>query len=314
MTHNNLIPSKDTKLFDGMVIFTQVVECGSFSGAAEATGHSNSYISKEVNKLETRVGVRLLNRTTRSISLTPEGQMYYEQCQQLVLDAHDAVSLLTQSHIEPKGLLKVSCPTSFAESHLQEIVSTFMHQYPDVNLVLDLNDRQVDLIQDGFDLVIRATDKLAESSLVCRKIYSCKGYTVASHDYLERFGTPMTPQDLSEHQCICYSNLKQPSKWPFSHVDGSESQVEVNTKLLCNSASMELAMVLAGHGICRLPEFVMEKALKTSQLTVLFPDYTSPTIDVYAIYPSRKHLSPKVRCFIDLLVQQMPKAVSGRNK
>jgi DNA-binding transcriptional LysR family regulator len=301
MTHN-----KDTKLFDGMVIFTQVVSCGSFSGAAEATGHSNSYISKELSKLEARVGVRLLNRTTRSISLTPEGQAYYEQCQQLVFDAQDAMSLLTQSHIEPKGVLKVSCPTSFAESHLQEVMSDFMHQYPEVNLVLDLNDRHVDLIQDGFDLVIRATGKLAESSLVCRKIYSCKSYTVASHDYLKRFGTPEKPEQLKDHQCICYSNLKQASKWLFSQAGGHDSQIDVNTKLLCNSASMELAMVLAGHGICRLPAFVMEQELNDKKLVILFPEYNSPTIDVYAIYPSRKHLSPKVRCFIDLLVDKMP--------
>jgi len=307
MTHNDLISSKDSKLFDGMVIFTQVVECGSFSAAAIATGHSNSYISKTLNKLEARVGVRLLNRTTRSISLTPEGQVYFEQCQQLVLDAHDAVSLLTQSHIEPKGVLKVSCPTSFAESHLQEVLSDFIHQYPEVDLVLDLNDRQVDLVQDGFDLVIRATDKLAESSLVCRKIYSCKSYTVASHGYLKRFGFPKTPEQLNKHQCICYSNLKQPSRWLFSHDERGDVHIDVNTKLLCNSASMELAMVLSGHGICRLPEFVMEQALREKKVAILFPEYNSPTIDVYAIYPSRKHLSPKVRCFIDLLVEKMPK-------
>jgi len=307
MTLNDLVLSKDAKLFDGMVIFTQVVECGSFSGAAIATGHSNSYISKTLNKLEARVGVRLLNRTTRSISLTPEGQVYFEQCQQLVLDAHDAVSLLTQSHIEPKGVLKVSCPTSFAESHLQEVVSTFMHQYPEVNLVLDLNDRHVDLVQDGFDLVIRATEQLAESSLVCRKIYSCKGYTVASHNYLKRNGVPKTVEQLKSHQCICYSNLKQANKWSYTHNDGTDSQVDVKAKLLCNSASMELSMVLADHGICRLPEFVMEKALKDNKLAILLNDYITPTIDVYAIYPSRKHLSPKVRCFIDLLVEKMPK-------
>jgi len=165
------------------------------------------------------------------------------------------------------------------------------------------------LIQDGFDLVIRATDKLAESSLVCRKIYSCKAYTVASHDYVKRFGIPHTPEQLSEHQCICYSNLKQPSKWLFSHDEGADIHVDVNTKMLCNSASMELAMVLSGHGICRLPEFVMERALEDKKLAILFPDYHSPTIDVYAIYPSRKHLSPKVRCFIDLLVQKMPKSM-----
>jgi DNA-binding transcriptional LysR family regulator len=301
MTHNDT-----TKLFDGMVIFTQVVASGSFSAAAIATNHSNSYISKEINKLEARVGVRLLNRTTRSISLTPEGEIYFEQCQQLVLDAQDAVSLLTQRNIEPKGVLKVSCPVSFAESHLQEVLSDFMFQYPEVNLVLDLNDRQVDLVQDGFDLVIRATNKLAESSLVCRKIYSCKSYTVASHGYLQRFGIPQKPEQLSEHQCLCYSNLRQPSKWFYSHPDRADVHVDVKTKLLCNSASMELAMVLAGHGICRLPEFAMEQALKDKALAILFPEYDSPSIDVYAIYPSRKHLSPKVRCFIDILVQNMP--------
>ena len=112
-----------------------------FPSAGIATGHSNSYISKTVNKLEARVVIRLLNRTTRSISLTPKGKIYFEQCQQLVLDAHDAISLLTQNHIEPKGLLTVSCPTSFAESHLLDVVSEFMHQYPEVNLVLGLNDR-----------------------------------------------------------------------------------------------------------------------------------------------------------------------------
>ncbi len=297
----------DTKLFDGMVIFTQVVKSGSFTAAAMATNHSNSYVSKEINKLEARVGVRLLNRTTRSISLTPEGQAYFEQCQQLVFDAQDAVARLKQSHINPKGVLKVSCPTSFAESHLQQVLSEYMRLYPEVNLVLDLNDRQVDLVQDGFDLVIRATNKLVESSLVCRKIYSCKSYTVASPEYLKSYGTPNTPLQLSEHQCICYSNLKQPSKWFYNHATHGDMTVDVNTKLLCNSASMELAMVLAGHGICRLPEFVMEKVLKEQALTVLFNNYIEPTIDVYAIYASKKHLSPKVRCFIDLLVEHMPK-------
>lgn len=302
MTHN-----KDTKLFDGMVIFTQVIECGSFSGAASATGHSNSYISKELNKLESRVGVRLLNRTTRSISLTPEGQAYYEQCQQIVNDANDAMALLTDSHITPSGVLKISCPTSFAQTYLTEVVSEFMHSYPAVKLVLDLNDRHVDLIQDGFDLVIRATDKLTESSLVCRKIYSCKAYTVSSPQYLSRYGTPITAEQLSEHQCICYSNLQQPNRWRYQHVDNRNVDVTVSAKLLCNSASMELAMVLAGHGICRLPEFAMIEALHENKLTVLLNDYIEPTIDVYAIYPSRKHLSPKVRCFIDLLIAKMPK-------
>lgn len=298
--------SQDTNLFDGVVIFTQVVKCGSFSRAAELTDHSSSYVSKEINKLESRLGIRLLNRTTRSLSLTPEGKRYFEQCQQLVLDAQDAILLVNQSHINPKGLLRISCPVSFSQGYLQEALAEYLRCYPDVQIELDLNDRHVDLVQDGFDLVIRATDKLAESSLVCRKIYSCKSYTVASHEYLSRSSIPTDPEQLSDHQCICYSNLKMSNRWLYEGIDGSEISVDVNTKLLCNSAQMELAMVLAGHGICRLPEFVMEQELKDNKLKILFSDYLEPTIDVYAIYPSRKHLSPKVRCFIDILVECMP--------
>jgi DNA-binding transcriptional LysR family regulator len=298
--------SKPTQLFDGVVIFTQVVNCGSFAGAAAATGHSNSYISKEVSKLESRLGVRLLNRTTRSISLTPEGKVYFEQCQQLVLDAQGAMQTLNQSTITPRGTLKISCPISFSQEYLHHIISDYMKLYPDVDLVLDLNDRHVDLIQDGFDLVIRATNKLPESSLVSRRIYRCKSYTVASKEYLAKAGRPSKPEQLSEHQCICYSNLKTPTKWVYQDTSGNDIHVDVNCKLLCNSAGMELAMVLAGNGICRLPEFTMGQIIANKQLEVLFEDYPSPIIDVYAIYPSRKHLSPKVRSFIDILVKNMP--------
>ena len=302
--------NKQTKLFDGVVIFTQVVNCGSFSATADLTGHSNSYISKEINKLEARLCVRLLNRTTRSLSLTPEGKIYFEQCQQMVLDAQDAIALLSQSNVKPKGKFKISCPVAFAQGYLQNILFEYMQLYPDIQLELELNDRRVDLVQDGFDLVIRATEQLEESSLICRKIYRCKAYTVASHDYLQRFGRPERPEQLVDHQCLCYSNLKKPTRWHYQHQNQNQNQkdimVDVNCKVLCNSAQMELAMLLAGQGICRLPEFAMEQALKNKSLEILFADYPTPDINVYAIYPSRKHLSPKVRCFIDLLTKRMP--------
>jgi len=297
---------KQTKLFDGVVIFTQVVNCGSFSAAAEKTGHSNSYISKEINKLEARLSVRLLNRTTRSLSLTPEGKVYFEQCQQMVSDAQDGLSLLNQGNIKPRGKFKISCPVAFAEGYLQDILFEYMKLYPDVQLELDLNDRRVDLVQGGFDLVIRATDQLEESSLICKKIYSCKGYTVASADYFKRFGKPNKPEELVDHNCLCYSNLKKPLRWNYIGKDKKDVLVNVKCKVLCNSAHMELAMVLAGHGICRLPEFVMNKEIETGKLEILFPNYLAPEVNVYAVYPSRKHLSPKIRCFIDLLSQRMP--------
>ncbi len=298
--------AKSTSLFDGVVIFTQVITCGSFTAAAESTGHSSSYISKEINKLEMRLGVRLLNRTTRTLSLTPEGKRYFEQCQQMVFDAQDAQSLLHQSNISPKGIFRLSCPASFAHGYMQDILAEYLHLYPEVQLELDINDRHVDLIQDGFDLVIRATTQLEESSLICRKIYKSKIQTVATKSYLKRWGRPKTPEELKDHQCICYSNLKTPNRWQYQDSNGKNTYIDVHSKVLCNSSQMELAMVMAGQGICRLPAFTMQSELDGGKLEILFSDYLEQEVSVYAIYPSRKHLSPKVRCFIDLLTQQMP--------
>jgi DNA-binding transcriptional LysR family regulator len=295
----------NTKLFDGVVIFTQVVNSGGFSAAAQVTGHSTSYISKEINKLEARLGVRLLNRSTRSIGLTSEGQVYFEQCQQMVLDAQQALGELSQGHIEPKGGLKISCPVAFAEGYLQPVLSTYLKRYPQVTLDVDLNDRKVDVVQDGFDLAIRATGQLEESSLICRKIYSCKGYTVATAKYLALNGTPTKPEQLSQHACICYANHKMPTRWSFKSKAGKETVVDVRQSILCNSAKMELAMVLDDHGICRLPAFAMEQELQDKKLEILFPDYVDPDINVYVVYASRQHLSPKIRCLIDLLVENI---------
>lgn len=296
----------NTKLFDGIVIFTHVVNCRGFSAAAEKTGHSTSYISKEINKLEARLGVRLLNRTTRSISLTPEGEMYFQQCQQMVIDAEQALGELNQNQEMIKGVLKISCPVSFGLNYLQPVLSNFLNHYPLMTLDIDFNDRQVDVVLDGFDLVIRATQNLDESSLICRKIFQSKGITVASHEYLQKHGRPTKPEQLSEHHCLCYSNLRLPQKWVYHSLDNKVITVDVKSKVLCNSAQLELKMALDGHGIVRLPEFALEDTIKNNQLEVLFQDYQQPAIDVFVVYPSRKFLSPKIRCFIDFIVSELP--------
>ncbi len=293
------------QLLDGIVIFTEVVKAGGFSAAAENMGHSTSYISKQVNQLEERLGVRLLNRTTRSIGLTPEGKVYYQQSQQIVSDAEDAVQAINQKTSEPRGTLKISCPVSFGLSYLRPLLGDYLAQYPKISLDMDLNDRQVDLIADGFDAVIRATDRLEDSSLISRRIMRSRGYTVASPEYLKRRGTPTHPSELVNHDCLCYVHLKQPSTWHYTHADGNQISVEVPRRMLCNSAEMELAMVLSDQGITRLPGFNIEQELASGQLVVLFDDYVSIQIDVFVVYPSRKHLSSKVRSFIDFLVQRI---------
>ncbi|MCC4833625.1 LysR family transcriptional regulator [Shewanella sp. 10N.7] len=296
----------DTKLFDGIVIFTQVIESGSFSEAADKMGHSTSHISKAVTRLEQRLKTRLLHRTTRSLSLTPEGKLFHQQCLQIVSDAEQAVVMLDSSQQTPSGTLKLSCPVTFGLKHLQPILSMYMRLYPEVKLELDFSDRHVDLVQDGYDLAIRATHQLDDSSLICKRISQFNAYTIATPAYLAKYGIPQTPEDLITHQCICYSNLKQPNRWVFEHREKETVTIDVPQVIGCNNADMELAMVLDHHGICRLPSFYLGDALAENKLTLLFEDYLQPEIDIYAIYPSRKHLSPKVRSFIDLLVEQMP--------
>ncbi|WP_077337850.1 LysR family transcriptional regulator [Pseudocolwellia agarivorans] len=292
------------KLFDGMVLFTQVVNSGGFTAASLVNGHSTSFISKEINKLESRLGVRLLSRTTRKISLTPEGQAFYQQCEQMIIEAEQALGIINQANTEPKGVLKISCPIGYGMSHLQSPIAEYSTLYPDVKLDLDFNDRKVDVIQEGYDLAIRATQYLEDSSLVCKKIASYKAYTVASPLYLKQHGTPLKPEDLSTHKCLSYSNLKNPTKWKFETLSGEVVQVDVPATILCNNAEMELAMVLQNKGICRLPEFYMEKELKENKVVILFEGFKQVNIDIYALYPSRKHLSPKVRKFLDLLVKE----------
>ncbi|WP_426370007.1 LysR family transcriptional regulator [Pseudocolwellia sp. HL-MZ7] len=292
---------KDLKLFDGVVLFTQVVNSGGFTAASLINGHSTSFISKEINKLESRLGVRLLSRTTRKISLTPEGQAFFQQCEQMIIDAEQALGIINQANIEPKGVLKISCPVGYGMSHLQSVLIEYTRLYPDVKLDLDFNDRKVDVIQEGYDLAIRATNQLEDSTLVCKKIASYKSHIIASHQYLTLNGTPKKPEDLLTHKCLSYSNLKNPTKWKFESLTGDSIQVEVPATILCNNAEMELAMVLQHKAICRLPAFYMEKELKEKQVVVLFEDYKQTPINIYALYPSRKHLSPKVRKFLDLL-------------
>ncbi|NRB40005.1 MAG: LysR family transcriptional regulator [Pseudomonadales bacterium] len=295
----------DSKILDGMVIFSEVITAGSFTQAAENSGHSTSYISKEVNKLEARLGVRLLNRTTRSISLTPEGELYFQQCQQIITTAHEAVSLLSGHQLEPQGTLRISCPVSFGLSRLRPILAKFIALYPKINVELELNDKKIDIVADGYDIAIRASRVQEDSSLISRRILMSRGITLASPDYLAKHGTPQSLQELSQHQTISYSYLKQPGIWTYMTVEGKSFYIPVNCRFISNSPEMELALCIAGQGITRLPAFNLHDELQTGQLVELFPELPKIEIGVYLIYPSRKHMSSKVRHFIDFVMQEL---------
>ncbi|WP_305839221.1 LysR family transcriptional regulator [Photobacterium leiognathi] len=297
----------NNQLFDGIALFVQVVKSGGFGAAAQAMGHSNSYVSKEIVKLENRLGVRLLNRTTRSISLTPEGKSYYQECLQLISDAEQAVAHITQSTVAPKGTLKISCPVWFGKHYLKDVFSAYLTRYPDVVIDLDMSDKAIDVIGDGYDLVIRASAKLDESSLICKRIYSSRICTVASPQYIAKHGRPIHPTELSSHHCFCYSNLKKSNIWDYMDKAGNQTSVDVHQRIRSNNTEMSLALVCNGDGIIRLPEFYIEQQIKTGELILLFEDYVFPMVDVYALYPTRKHLASKVRCFLDLIDEMVVK-------
>lgn len=288
-------------LLDGIVVFTEVIKHGSFTLAAQHTGHSTSYISKEINKLEERLGVRLMNRTTRSLSLTAEGELYFQQCQNIIGEASQTELALSGQQLDPTGVLRVSCPIGLGVSKMQDIFTDFMALYPHVDLELDLSNRKVDMIAEGFDVIIRATEHLEDSSLICKRILQSRGITLASPDYLKEFGIPTTPEELKTHKCITYSHLKQPKVWEYKNQYGKRIQVDVKSRILTNSSELELSFCKAGQGITRLPEFLLQDELKSGELVELFSEYQPTVIDVFLIYPSRKHMSSKVRSFIDFV-------------
>ncbi len=292
-------------LLDGLVIFVEVINAGSFTKAAENIGHSTSYISKEVNKLEARLGIRLMNRTTRSISLTPEGELYFQQCQQIINDAEQAEASVNQQQAEPKGTLKVSCPVSFGFSHLRPIFSKFLVNFPHVNLELDMSGRKVDIVADGFDIVIRTANQLEDSSLISRLLFTSHGITVASPEYLAIHGRPEHPSELNQHQTITYSHIKAPDLWHYQTEQGENISVQLKSRVTTNSPEMELELALSGRGITRMPKFYLGDKLATGELVTLFDDYRKTPINVYLVYASRKYMAAKVRSFIDFVVDEL---------
>ncbi|AXN34096.1 LysR family transcriptional regulator [Vibrio coralliilyticus] len=294
-----------TNLLDGMVIFVHVVDTGSFTNAAQATGHSTSYISKEISKLEERLGVRLMHRTTRTLSLTPEGELYYESCKQLVESAGEIENALGGKQSEPQGHLRISCPVSFGIVELSPMLAKFMAQYPKVTFEVDLSDRKVDLVAEGVDVAVRAVHKAADSSLISRRIKTARSVTVAAPSYLRKYGTPKHPSELSQHKAITYSYQKTPNVWEYSDSDGQSIKVDVVSVFSANSPEMEMGMCMEGIGITRLPEEHTREAIATGRLVELFSDLPKHKIDLCLVYPSRKHMSAKVRTFIDFMAENL---------
>ena len=292
--------TSNSKLLDGIVIFANVVAAEGFGAAGRRLGHSASHISKIVAELEHRLGVRLLNRTTRSVTLTDDGRAYYERCKIILDIAEEAGAIAEARRTQPSGLLRITAPVSFGLSHLTNCLPRFVDLYPGVTLDVELNDRMVDLVAEGFDLAVRI-GRLEDSSLVSTRLADTRSVVVASPDYWDRFGRPTTPNDLKHHKCISYSNLASPNEWTFTSAAGRHQKVTVPLVTQCNSAELETAFAIASTGVTRLPEFACKSALVDGALEVVLSQYEPEPLVIYAIYPHRAHLSSKVRAMVDFL-------------
>jgi DNA-binding transcriptional LysR family regulator len=289
--------------FQAMRVFAQVVESGSFSGAADRLGVSPTAASRHIAELESHLQTRLLNRTTRRVSLTESGQAFYERCVQLLADLEEAEQEAAKAAIVPRGTVKVTAPINFGVRHLAPAVAVFLSTRPDLRFDVSLSDRLVDLVEEGFDLALRIGAP-GTGQLVARKLGETRIVPCASPAYLARHGTPRRPEDLASHNCLTYEYLSQRNTWWFRDGAGVEHKVRVTGAMNSNNGDLLAEAAVHGVGIVFEPTFIVAPEVRAGRLVPLLQDYEAAPLPIWAVYPSRKHLSAKVRVFVDFLVER----------
>jgi DNA-binding transcriptional LysR family regulator len=288
---------------EGLMVFARVVEEQGFSAAAKRLGISKATVSREVAALEDRLGVRLLNRTTRRVQLTEVGQAFYERCARIAEEVEEAERDVVSWQSEPRGVLRISGPVSFGHRYLAPMLSTFLAKNTGVSIDLVLNDRFVDLLEEGFDLAIRIA-RLPDSSLVARRLAPSPRRVVASPAYLERAGHPAVPADLQQHNCLMYTYQATGAEtWRLVGPDGDVS-VRVAGNLTANNGDAIRRACLDGLGAALLPTFMVDEDLEAGRLIEVLPQFVDETAAVYAVHPHRRHVPGKVRAFVDFLVMR----------
>jgi DNA-binding transcriptional LysR family regulator len=282
--------------------FAKVVELGSFSEAGRTLRLSRSAISKYISDLENELGVQLLNRTTRQVSPTENGQLYFERAIGVLSELDAADQAVTHLQATPRGLLRVNAPMSFGTLQLGPAIADFMERYPELRIQLVLSDEQVDPVQGGLDVTLRIAD-LESSSLIARKIMPVDRVVCASPEYFERHGTPKHPSDLRDHNCLAYGFLSTGNQWKLTGKDG-DHWIQPPWTLCVNNAEVLRDAAINARGITVLPVFIASDALRDGRLQTCLADYHPPQLTLYAIYPPTQHLAMKVRLFIDFLVER----------
>ncbi len=289
--------------FESMETFIRVVEVGSISGAADRMGVAKSAVSRRLKDLEGHLGVELFHRTTRKMNLTDTGRTFYQQSVRILEDVLEAELATSQAHGELQGSLKIALPLSFGVMHMGPAINDFLQEHPQIEFDLDFNDREVDLIQEGFDLAIRIAS-LPDSSLIARRLAPIQHVLCASPGYLEKHGTPESPEDLHNHQCLAYSLLHDYKTWIFTDKNNQESKTTIIPHIKASVGEFLRDAAVNGQGIVFLPTFIVYKEIENGTLLPLLNEYIPWQIDAYAIYPQTRHLSQRVRAFVDFLVKR----------
>ncbi|MFS8173043.1 LysR family transcriptional regulator [Vreelandella titanicae] len=287
----------------GIDYFVQAAETRSFSEAGRNLGVSSSAVGKSVARLEARLGVRLLHRSTRSITLTAEGRLFLERCRRILCEVEAAELELSEIHKEPKGKLHVSLP--LVGSLVMPVLTSFMHQYPLIELDVDFSDRMVDVVEEGFDAVIR-TGEPTDSRLMSRSLGTYRLLLVASPDYISKYGKPKTPAELIDHACLQHKfpSTGKYEAWPLIRTD-TESEPMIHAAMVCNTSEALLAVAISGLGIACLPDFMVRESINRGELTTLLDDYIEHQGAFRMLWPTSKYMAPKLRVFIDFMAEEL---------
>lgn len=286
-----------------IAVFVRVVERGSFTVAADDLDLSRAVVSKYISRLEERLGARLMNRTTRRLSLTEAGAALFEASRGAIERIEEAEAAVARFQSAPRGRLRVSAPMSFGILHLGPAIADFARAFPAVTLDIRLDDRFVNLVEDSIDVAVRI-GSLTDSSLVARKLAITRAVACASPGYLAQHGEPETPEDLASHECLIYSYLATTNVWRFTARDGREIPVAVSGSMRINNGIVLAEAALADRGVLVTPSFYVAPMLRDGRLKRILADYRLPDLGIYAVYPQRSHVPPKVRAFVDFLAQR----------
>ena len=286
-----------------METFAGVVEAGSFTAAAEQLGLSKSFVSKQVSQLETELGARLLYRTTRKLSLSDEGKSFYNHCKHIMAEAENARAEIIESQSNPRGTICITAPQSLIITDVGQVLLRFQQEYPDINLDVIVSGKFVDLVEKGIDIALRI-GQLEDSMLVSRRLVDCSFQAVASQEYIDRWGKPNLPVELTQHNCLVYSESRVSQSWPFRMPNGESIIVKAQGNLTCNDGNLMVNSALDGLGIGFGPNFLFKKHLDAGTLRLLLADYQQPTA-ISALYPLNRNLPRRVRVLIDFLAEYL---------